>query len=400
MIPDNRLFSNSNRSSDQTMAKRSGNILSRQKTHTLITLSEVCSPNVDKHCLKKQDSIPRRPHRNNSPERNMINETVVPKTWGPRSRAICENVSELSISLGSLGSFSSFFSSTDDPNLHSSGGSTSSSPNSPLRKKFSTSSRLSLFSSQPPEKKKNRRSGKKEPQTLNRWDSSEECDAKGSPKKPLRENIARACETTSRVRGFSMRVLRRVPTRERKCSDSSAISRWSSHSISSHDVSVSPRKTGSPRKPSRQPLTMTPLPSPPPLNASVLKQGTNPDQEIVFNPKSHNHCSADQHLQNEERSHAGSEEHRAILSRQPKAYNLLVQESSRSHPTATSPRLPPWNPHSNGDRTHKLKCPFEWTESKRSIATSSTRESTASSAACPDYSIPWFAAPRHPKFGL
>lgn len=333
--------------------------------------------------------MPRRLHRGNSPERNMLNATLLPKSACPPSRGVLESVSDLSLSLGSLGSFSSFFSSTDGsrPNLYSSGETSSSTLSSSLQRKFSTSSRLSLFSSHPPEKKKNRKRG--ETQKVNRWDSSEECKAKVSPQKPQRKEIEHVPETMSRVREFSIGAQRRVPPRERISSDDSAMSRWSSHSTSQHNVALPPRKTGSPRKPSRSAVTVTPRP-PPPFRASAPRRETNREQDIEFNPKLFNHRP----LQSEAPNKA---EHRAVLSRQSKAYNLLLKDSSHSHPpSTTSPRLPPWNPHS--DTIHKLKCPFEWAGSKRSVATCSTSESAASSAACPDYSIPWFAPQQ--KVGL
>lgn len=374
--------------------KRSGNLFHRQKTNDQTSPSEASSSNVDRRNLSKQDSIPRRPLRDNSPERNIRNATLVPKPGGLRSSEMLESVSDLSVSVGSLGSFSSFFSSTDGsaPNLHSSGETSSSTLNVQLRRKFSTSSRLSLFSSQPPEKKKNKKIGKKESKKLNRWDSSEECKAKFSPQKPQRKGIAHEFETPSCMQDFSLPALRRMPPQP----EDSPISRWTSQSTSQHDVIVSPRKIGSPRKPTRAELTATPRPPPPPPPLrSAPRRETNRDQDIEFNPK-----LLFSHLQNKERSDAGLPKHRAVLSRQPKAYNLLLKKSSPIHPPST-PRLPPWNPNnkSNADSLHKLKCPFEWAGSKRSVATSITQESTASSAACPDYSIPWFAPPQHQKVG-
>jgi hypothetical protein len=188
-------------------------------------------------------------------------------------------------------------------------------------------------------------------------------------------------------------------------SDDSATSRWSSHvNPSSHDVIVSHRRIGSPRKPSRLPLISTPDLQSPPKASVPLENETDHEREIEFHPNFiNNFRNVDPQVQfGETVSNGGPTEHRAVLIRQPKAYNLLLSESSHSHPPALPliPRLPPWNPQSNADPIHKLKCPFEWAESKRSIATASTRESSASSAACPDYSIPWFAARQQPpKFG-
>ncbi|GAX26693.1 hypothetical protein FisN_2Hh364 [Fistulifera solaris] len=315
-----------------------------------------------------------------------------PKIGRPTSRSTSENVSDLSNSHGSLSSISSFFSSTDGSGP-ASAGSSFSSLSSPLRKRLSTSSRLSLFSGQPPGKKKiHRKSAKKKPQQLNRWDSSEECNLKGLPQKPRRADAPQRVETASRGRDFG------APARGRLYSDESATSRWSSHvSTSSRDVTVSPRRTGSPRKPSRPPLMATPD-----LQSSK-KSETHFEREIEFHPNFiNNFRNVDSKVQfAEPNNNGGSTEHRAVLFRQPKAYNLLLSESSHSHPPALIPRLPPWNPKNNTDPVHKLKCPFEWAESKRSIATASTRESSASSAACPDYSIPWFAARRQQqsKFG-
>ncbi|GAX15902.1 hypothetical protein FisN_2Lh364 [Fistulifera solaris] len=347
--------------------------------------------------MRNQDSVPRRPHRANSPERNLMGAAILPKTGGPTSRNTSENVSDLSNSHGSLSSTSSFFSSTDGSGP-TSAGSSFSSLSSPLRKRFSTSSRLSLFSSQPPGKKKiHRKCAKKKPQQLNRWDSSEECKPKGLPQKPQRADAAQGDETASRVRDVG------APPRERMYSDESAISRWSSHvNPSSYDVNVCPRRSGSPRKPSRPPLIATPdLQSLPKVSTS-LKNETNYEREIEFHPNLiKKFRKVDSKVEFAETINNGVQtEHRAVLFRQPKAHNLLLSESSHSHPPALIPRLPPWNPHSNADPIHKLKCPFAWAESKRSIATASTRESSASSAACPDYSIPWFAArQQQSKFG-
>ncbi|GAX15899.1 hypothetical protein FisN_2Lh365 [Fistulifera solaris] len=296
----------------------------------------------------KQDSLPRRPRRAHSPERLCINKTTSFKAV-IRRVSFADSVSDLSLSSSqesgceSVCSFCSF----DDLSTilnHSTATPTSSSlSSSSSSRKFSTTTRLSLFSSQAHEKKKSKsktktgRGGRKQPkqeqEILNRWDSWKNDEPQGSPVKPERKALVD--------------------------------SRWSSHS--SRAPMSSPRRSSSPHRISCPP---SPLASPP------LMPLEPPQQDIVFHPQS----SAKQ-LPTLPQLHP-----RAVLTRRPKARNLVLE-------AAVSPNRFPRHKAILTERDHETirKLKSTW-ESRRSVATTSTRDSAASSTASPDYSIPWFSS--------
>lgn len=425
-----------------------GNLLHPQKAQIRMTMLETTNEleASNKHCFTKQDSMPRQPRRDQSFRRNSNKKAMVP-TIG--SHGVEGSVSDLSASLKSFDTFTAdnsgrtlnssehsslthlhfsgqssirnFHSSGQNSsmnlhssgqsslsNLHSSGQSSSSSLNSPLRRKFSTSSRLSLFSRQRPEKKKNKRDEKKQlPPVLSRWESWEDCTPKGSPQKPQRRHVnvrefsdtkpQRACDDSSKNRRKTS------PSRHSPAENDGETSRWSSHSISSSAALASPRRTCSPRKPPRK-LPLISLFQPPPLQSPPTNTQEESKREIVFNPQhSGTHRSSDRFFDSKEEkesAHSSSGPtitRRTVLFRQLKAHNLNLRQVSpcRSLTTAPTRIVAPWNPHhhTDADTIRKLQTSLAWEESKRSVTTSSTRDSTASSTApCPDYSIPWFAS--------
>ncbi len=302
------------------------------------------------YSLLKQDSLPRRPRRAHSPERLGVHSITSFKAV-IRRVSFAESVSDLSLSssqesgCGSVCSFVSF----DDLLNHSTATPTSSSlSSSSSSRKFSTTTRLSLFSSQTHEKKKKktktktgrggRKHSKQEEELLNRWDSWKNDEPQGSPVKPERKALVD--------------------------------SRWSSHS--SRAPIASPRRSSSPRRISCPPL---PLVSPPLMPLQMEQQ----HQDIVFHPQS----SAKQ-LPTLPQLHP-----RAVLTRRPKARNLVLE-------AAVSPNRFPRHKAILTERDHETirKLKSTW-ESRRSVATTSTRDSAASSTASPDYSIPWFSSSLH-----
>lgn len=309
-------------------------------------------------CLIKQDSLPRRPRRANSPERFC---TMSDNFKAVRRVSYADSVSDLSLSSAYEGSSSgcesicSFLSFDDLSTIlnHSTTTTTpSSSESSSSTRKFSTISRLSLFSSQPHEKKKTkkkkstrggRKPEKKDVTTVNRWDSWKNDERQGSPVKPERKAIVD--------------------------------SRWSSHS--SRAPIASPRRSSSLRRISfASDLAVAPLMLIPQQQEKGEQQALQ--QDIVFHPQS----SSTQRLS----AHPQQPPHRAVLTRRPKARNLVLE-------AAVVPNRFPRHKAILTERDHETirKLKSTW-ESRRSVATTSTRDSGASSTASPDYSIPWFSS--------
>ncbi len=300
------------------------------------------------YCLMKQDSLPRRPRRAHSPERIGVNSITSFKAV-IRRVSFADSVSDLSLSSsqesGCESSVCSFLSFDDLSTIlnHSTGTPTSSSlSSSSSSRKFSTTTRLSLFSSQAHEKKKSKtkkgRGGRKQPkqeeEILNRWDSWKNDEPQGSPVKPERKALVD--------------------------------SRWSSHS--SRAPISSPRRSSSPRRIACAP---PPLASPPLMPLQLDQQ----QQDIVFHPPAKQLPTLPQ-LQP-----------RAVLTRRPKARNLVLE-------AAVSPNRFPKAILTERDHETIRKLKSTW-ESRRSVATTSTRDSAASSTASPDYSIPWFSSSLH-----
>lgn len=292
--------------------------------------------------LMKQDSLPRRPRRGNSPER-ICTRRKSGEQIGRISRA--DSVSDLSSSHESCESVCSFLSYDDSTPSFST---TPNSSQSSSSRKFSTTSRLSLFSSQRPEKK-NRRGRKKSQQpqqqqqqeevTLNRWDSWKECTPKGSPVKPERKGVVALPP-----------MLCAVPLQD---------SRWTSHSSSRAPV-ASPRRSSSPKR----------------ISPTQQQQQQQKQEDIVFHPQS-------------TPRQRPALQHRAVLTRRPKARNLWMEAVPNHHHHRLPRALTTLLTEHDHETIRKLKSTWE---SKRSIVTTSTRDSGASSTASPDYSIPWFSS--------
>lgn len=302
-------------------------------------------------CLMKQDSLPRRPRRANSPERCCTTSGTFKAV---RRVSYADSVSDLSLSSSqgesgceSVCSFSSFDDLSTILNHSAATTPSSSSHSSSPSRKFSTVSCLSLFSSQPQEKKKKKKSarGGRKPQKeitiTNRWDSWNNEEPQGSPVKPERKALVD--------------------------------SRWSSHS--SRAPIASPRRSSSPKR-----ISCAPALASVPLMFSSEKEEEEDQQDIVFHPQS----SSTRRLP----GLAPQPHHRAVLTRRPKARNLVLEAAivPNRYPRTMNKTILTERDH---ETIRKLKSTWE---SRRSVVTTSTRDSGASSTASPDYSIPWFSS--------